>query len=147
MMLLGAPAERPELLKEFEREIAGCRVELITEELEGFLSSVGRASLLVGMDSFSVHAAYGLGVPVIELHGSSDLAVMNPPDGIELSAGHLCDVFPCHYKYPCRNSEGAYRCVRGIETTSVVAAVQKIAHDALTSSESTNSRVTESQTA
>jgi len=99
------------------------------------------------MDSFSVHAAYGLGIPAVVLHGSSDLAVINPPDGVELSAGHLCDVFPCHYTYPCRNSEGAYRCVRGIETNSVTTAVQQIIHQMDRSRVSADSRMTQSQTA
>lgn len=147
IMLLGSPEERPELLHNFAQEIADCQAEVITENIDGFLSSLSRTDLLVGMDSFSVHAAYGLGVPVVVLHGSSDLAVINPPDGVELSASHLCDVFPCHYTYPCRDSEGAYRCVRGIEMNSVTTAVQQIIGQMERPCVSADSRIAESQTA
>ena len=123
MTLLGSPAERGDLFAAFDQEIRDGAVEVRTSDLAGMLEAVGEADLLVGMDSFSVHVAYAAGVPVVILHGSSDPGVINPPGGIELSAGNLCDVFPCHYKYPCKNSEGEYRCVRGIKTGEVVNAV------------------------
>ena len=129
VILLGAPSERNYLLGEFEREIADCRIEVKTTDLSGLLASVSSADLLVGMDSFSVHVAHAAGVPVVVLHGSSELGVMNPPGSIELSAASLCDVFPCHYKYPCKDTEGAYRCVRGIETSAVISAVGALVRD------------------
>ncbi len=123
---LGAPSERDGLLTIFCEEIADCRIEVSTEEMPGLLLSLSEADVLIGMDSFSVHAAYALGVPVVVLNGSADPSIMTPPGGMVISAGHLCKQFPCYYGYPCRRTESEYICVRGIEVSMVMTALEAI---------------------
>lgn len=122
-LLLGSPEEREYLLTEFGTEIRDLGIDVITSEVRRLASCLAESDLLVGMDSFSAHVAHSVGVPAVVMHGSSEVEVMNPPGSIGLSAAHLCDDFPCYYKYPCKDTAGAYRCSRGIETSSVLDAV------------------------
>ena len=120
--VLGSPFERDGLLATFREEIASGELEVSTEDMPGLLSSLSKVDLLVGMDSFSVHAAHALNIPTIVLNGSSDPSIMTPPGGAAVSAGHLCKQFPCYYDYPCVGTEGEYVCVRGIEVEAVLKA-------------------------
>lgn len=124
VILLGSPAERDGLLKHFKDEIEEYGLNVITGSLPIALESLSQADVLVGMDSFSVHAAHALDVPTIVLHGPFNPAVMTPPDGTSLSAGHLCGQFPCHNKPSCIGTDKEYICVRGIEVDAVVKAVE-----------------------
>ncbi len=124
--VLGSPLERSGLLVAFGKEIADQGIEIVTEEVPGFVSCLASADVLIGMDSFSVHAAYALGVPVVVLNGSADPSILTPPGGAVTSAGHLCKHFPCYYKYPCQGTDGEYICVRGIEVSAVMNALDSL---------------------
>lgn len=124
VILLGSPAEHDGLLKNFKSEIEEYGLDVITGSLPIVLETLSRADVLVGMDSFSVHAAQAFGVPTIVLHGPFNPMVMTPPGGTPLSAGHLCGQFPCHNKPSCIGTDKEYICVRGIEVDAVVKAVE-----------------------
>jgi heptosyltransferase-3 len=124
--VLGARLERSALLAAFSKEVSDNRIELVTEDIPRFVLYLAAADVLIGMDSFSVHAAYALGVPVVLLNGSADPSIMTPPGGLVTSAGHLCAQFPCYYAYPCRRTESEYICVRGIELVAVMNALEAI---------------------
>jgi len=124
--ILGAPSERDGLLKAFSEEVADCGIEIFTEDMPGLLLCLSEADVLIGMDSFSVHAAYALGVPVVVLNGSADPSIMTPPGGFVTSAGHFCKKFPCYYEYPCKGTEKEYICVQGIEVREVMSAFEAI---------------------
>ncbi len=124
VVILGSPAERKEIFDMFYREIMSFSLSVITENLTAVLDSISRADVLVGMDSFSVHAAHALGIPVVVLHGPFEPSVMTPPGGIPLSSGSLCKVFPCRNRPSCRNTEHEYICVRGIIDNTVVDAIE-----------------------
>jgi lipopolysaccharide heptosyltransferase III len=126
MVLLGSPAERELLFNSFQKEIAEFCVNVVTENLPGFLDALGRADVLVGMDSFSAHAACALGIPVVMLHGPFDPKVMTPPGGVALSTGYLCKFFPCYNRVKCLGSEKEFVCVRGIEVDLVMQNIEGI---------------------
>ena len=124
IILLGSPSERSGLFDAFNDEIKNFSLDVVTESLPIVLDSLSKSDILVGMDSFSVHAAHALGIPVIVLHGPFDPAVMTPPGGIPLSSGNMCKVFPCYNKPSCRGTEYEYICIRGIEVNAVVNAIE-----------------------
>ncbi len=124
--ILGARFERAGLLSAFSKEATDRGVEVVTEEVPSFISCLAAADALIGMDSFSVHAAYALGVPVVVLNGSADPSILTPPGGAVTSAGHLCKHFPCYYSYPCIGAKDEYICVRGIEVSAVMEALDAV---------------------
>jgi heptosyltransferase-3 len=128
-VFVGSPEERAFLLEEFSQEIRDCGSGVWTSDVSGLATFVSSVDALVGMDSFSAHVAHSVGVPAIVLHGSTEVGIMDPPDSIGLSAGHLCKFFPCHYKYPCKGTEGEYCCSRGIETSEVVDALLSVLNE------------------
>jgi len=124
--MLGARGERDLLLARFGREISDHDIELVTEDVPRFVSCLAATDVLIGMDSFSVHAAYAVGVPIVVLNGSADPSILTPPGGMVTSAGHLCKQYPCYYKYPCQGTGSEYVCVRGIEVSAVLNALDGI---------------------
>ena len=124
-MLLGSPSDRSNLLDTFNDEIRMFSLNVVTESLPLVLESMSKADILVGMDSFSAHAAHAIGIPVIVLHGPYNPAVMTPPCGASLSSGHLCTFFPCFNKPSCLGTDFEYICVRGIDAGDVVNAVNE----------------------
>lgn len=123
VVILGSPSERHGIFRTFSEEIHAFSMDVVTESLPRVLESMSRAEVLVGMDSFSVHAGHALGIPVVVLHGPFDPSVMTPPGGIALSSGHSCKFFPCYNKTSCRGAEFEYICVRGIEVNMVIKAI------------------------
>ena len=121
---LGSPFERDGLLAAFREEISSGKLEVSTGDMPGLLSSLSKVDVLIGMDSFSVHAAHALNIPTVVLNGSADPSIMTPPGEAAVSAGHLCAHFPCYYDYPCVETEGEYVCVRGIEVEAVLKAFE-----------------------
>jgi len=128
LTLLGSPAEREELQNAFSEEIGSSALSLVAEPIPQFVDAVTNADILIGMDSFSVHAAYALGVPAVVLNGSADPRILTPPGSAAVSAGDLCNQYPCYYAFPCRKQESEYVCVRGIETKSVLKTVEELVH-------------------
>ena len=126
LRLYGSRSEDAGLRREYAAEIADCGVEIVTGDIAAFITSLSGAALLVGMDSFAVHAAHALGIPSVVLHGPYDPSVMTPPSGIALSAGAMCPAFPCYKGKACSNAAARYICVRGIEVTEVAIAVRAI---------------------
>ena len=100
-------------------------LNVVTECLPLVLESMAKADILVGMDSFSAHAAQAVGLPVVVLRRPYNPTVMTPPCGASLSSGHLCAAFPCFNKPSCLGTEFEYICVRGIDAGDVMNAVNR----------------------
>jgi len=126
LTLLGSVAERERLLDAFGEEVSSGNLRLITDEIPQFMASLTSSDVLIGMDSFSVHAAYALGIPAIVLNGSADMRILTPPGDPAVSAGHLCPHYPCYYAYSCRGGTAEYVCVRGIEATTIMEALDEV---------------------
>jgi heptosyltransferase-3 len=125
LLLFGSSDEEEILRREFHDEIEQHHLECKIGGIGDFLNSLLSADVLVGMDSFSVHAAHALGIPTVVLHGPFDPKVMTPPSSIPLSAGHYCEHFPCYNGQSCRNIHNQYVCVRAIDVADVLNAVEE----------------------
>lgn len=124
--LYGSRGEYERLCNEYSEETADCGVDIVGGNISEFISSLSSAALLIGMDSFAVHAAHALGIPTVVLHGPYDPSVMTPPSGVPISAGALCPVFPCYRGKACSNATSKYVCVRGIDVADVRGAVEAV---------------------
>jgi heptosyltransferase-3 len=130
LVLFGAPRECGRLQADFADEIKDMKIAVVAGDIAGFRANLSQVDLLIGMDSFSVHLAYALSLRTVVLYGPSDRRILAPPGSLGISAGHLCDDYPCNYKYPCRNQTREYICCRGIEVDAVIDAVEQLKRDA-----------------
>ncbi|HKR26883.1 MAG TPA: glycosyltransferase family 9 protein [Terriglobales bacterium] len=126
LVLFGSPSEASTLVNEFGREIEENSIEVVASGMDVFLDRMSSVDVLVGMDSFSVHAAHALGLRSIVLYGPFDPVVMTPPGSIALSAGVRCNWFPCYSKNSCRNLNDSFVCIRGIEVADVIRSVEAL---------------------
>jgi heptosyltransferase-3 len=105
------------------REVAGMPgVEICAEPLDKFFGRLSACKLLIGLDSFSVHAAYSLSVPVVMINGANDARIWLPPGSVAVEAERTCRFHPCYNKPRCA---GAYDCMADITVQQVLSAVEK----------------------
>ena len=130
LVLFGAPRECGRLRADFADEIQDLKMAVVAGDIARFRDNLSQVDLLIGMDSFSVHLAHALSLQTVVLNGSSDPRILAPPGSIGISAGHLCEDYPCNYKYPCKSQTHEYICCRGIEVDAVIDAVEQLKRDA-----------------
>lgn len=118
-----AANERETVRRELGPFLDKPNVRLIVGLLGEFFSRVAAVDLLIALDSFSVHAAYALGVPSVLLNGANDIAVWTPPNATALSYGEVCPWFPCFNKAPCARLPSPFACMSALTVAAVEAAV------------------------
>ena len=116
-ILFGAPADR-EALSVLSAE-AGIPAEVFTSTLLQFREKVAELSVLVGLDSFSVHLASSVGVPAVVLVGPNDPVVFAPPTGLLVTQPDVCPLHPCYGKPGCVGKGFEYACMRSIAVSDV----------------------------
>lgn len=121
--LFGAPWERPRLLG-MVRDLLPPEV-VITQSIEGFLHELGDVSLLVGGDSFAVHAAYSRRVKTVMIAGSNDFSIWRVPGGEVVWSDGGCARYPCYDRPVCTGSDAEYACIRSITADQVCAAIER----------------------
>ncbi len=119
--LFGAPSEKKQL-EEIKRKCFKNKDKLyiITENLEKFFFHLSKVRALIGVDSFSSHAAYALGIPNIVIFTSSDYRVFKTPISYVVSSNeNICSFYPCHNKPHCVSKDFEYSCIKSIEPEQV----------------------------
>lgn len=124
--LYGTASDRPMLYNLFGDFIEQGSVVLQLGDLESFFKSVQSLRLLIGLDSFAVHAAYALGVPSIMLNGSNDFRVWQPPGSEVVCSTGACNHQPCYNKPKCIGTSGQYACIKGISVNDVMDKIHKL---------------------
>jgi heptosyltransferase III len=125
VVVFGAPADRERLTASLGNALDD-RVELVTGSLENFFGRLARVRAFVGLDSFSIHAAYAVGVPSIMLNGASRAEIWCPPGTEFLDGGAGLACHPCFNKPVCTSSESPYQCVRVIPEAKVVRLLERL---------------------
>jgi heptosyltransferase-3 len=120
--LFCAPGERALVEGHLPPVRWGGMVEISASPVREFLNALAGVDLLIGLDSFSVHAAHALGVPSVMLSGATDTEGWAPPSATVLSKGNLCEHYPCFNKPKCKGTSGEFVCMREIEASEVLAA-------------------------
>lgn len=126
VVIVGELSRRDELEKEFIQWRDVQHVSIETPDIANFLKMLCEKSLLVGLDSFSIHAAHSLGVPVVMINGSNDPNIWGPPGVQVLGRGGGCKDYPCYNRPKCIGSEGEYACISTVSVSSVFEAVKNI---------------------
>ena len=126
VLIVGELSRRKELEIEFVQWRNEKHVSIETVDIAKFLKMLSDMSLLIGLDSFPIHAARAVGVPVVMINGSNDPAVWGPPGIQILGSGGGCKDYPCYNRPKCIGSDGEYVCVRAVPVTGVIAAVENI---------------------
>ncbi|MCS7187240.1 MAG: glycosyltransferase family 9 protein [Armatimonadota bacterium] len=119
-VLLGARSDLPLL----ERIARNCKVPLpviCDLSLKDAVAVIELSSVLIGPDSFPIHAALAVRTPTIALFGPNDPFRFRSEEGI-LVLEHDLPCRPCRRRPTCG---GAFTCMALITVDEVVAAVEK----------------------
>lgn len=104
----------------FEKELKNKTIKLKVSNLKDFFLNLSKLKLLIGLDSFSIHAAYAVGVQSIMLNGSNNYKIWQPENCSVISHDNLCDYYPCYNKPKCIGKKFEYICMRSIEEIDVL---------------------------
>jgi len=120
-VLLGGPSDRT--LLERIAKICSTPLPVICDLfLKDAVAVIELSSVLVGPDSFPIHAALAVGTPTVALFGPNDPLRFKSESGITVIEHDL----PCR---PCRRRPicgGAFTCMAMITVDEVFAAVEKM---------------------
>jgi len=117
--IFAAPEEGESVLAHYS-DVIDAQSELITGSLWEFFTILSHVRAVVCLDSFSIHAAYAIGVPSIMLNGGH-LAELVLPPGSELIDGGLgLACAPCMNRPTCGDSEEPYQCIRRVNPETVL---------------------------
>lgn len=122
--LFGAPWERPRLL-DLARDLVP-EEAVVTRSITGFLQELENVSVLVGGDSFAVHAAHSRGVQTVTISGPGNFAIWRVPDGEVVWSEGGCAQYPCYDQPVCVGSDKEYACIRSIPADQVCAAIERV---------------------
>jgi heptosyltransferase-3 len=119
-----AEAESPDFRMLFRGPLKHSNALLVAGSLVGFLEDLATCSLLVGHDSFSMHAAYAIGVPRILINGPNRPEVWAPPETYIAHGNETLSCFPCYGKPTCLTEERPFACIRYTQPSAVFQIVQ-----------------------
>ncbi len=120
-----APNQKTKMQDIFREVIDNKRVLLHASNLDEFFIKLSSVKLLIGLDSFSVHAAYALKVPVIVLNGANDYRLFRPPNANVIFKEDVCRYYPCYNKPKCLGSKDEYICINSIDVVDVLNAIKQ----------------------
>ncbi|WP_163329266.1 glycosyltransferase family 9 protein [Desulfurobacterium thermolithotrophum] len=121
-----SPQERYIISQIFEKELRIENVKVKSGNLEKFFLDLSQMKLLIGLDSFSVHAAYAVGTKSIMLNGANDYRIWAPPNSTVVFRGNVCPYYPCYNKPKCIGKDFEYICMKAIEVKDVLSAVEEV---------------------
>jgi heptosyltransferase III len=116
--VFGAPTDRP-YLEACLPSNADSGVEIVTGPLQSFFRSLESLRVLVGLDSFGVHAANAIGTPTIMINGANIPTVWTPPGTPVVSNTNPPACYPCMNRPTCTADENPYSCIREIPLAAV----------------------------
>ena len=118
-----APNEVDEIEKNFT--LVREKIEIVAKDLDYFFNTLKKVKLFIGLDSFSIHAAYMMNVPhLIMLNGANDSRVWAPPNTKVISGGYNCQYFPCYNKPKCMKKDFEYVCMNSISVEEVYSVIK-----------------------
>lgn len=94
--------------------------------LRDFLQAVAGMDLLVGVESFAIHAADAMGVTSMCLVGANPPALWKPPRGHAVFAASRCGAQPCCNRPVCLGTPYVYDCMRAISVDAVFRRVSEV---------------------
>lgn len=126
IVIFCSPNENKSMMEHFGHIVDNEKVMLRSDDLEEFFVALSKISILIGLDSFSVHASYALNIKCIMLNGGNDIRSWCPPNTTPLSRGDLCSAHPCFNRPKCSGEPMEYTCIRSIEVEDVLIALNDV---------------------
>lgn len=124
--IFGSNNENKLLTMVFGKYLDGESVFIKTTPLSEFFMNLSQCTLLIGLDSFSIHAANALGVKSIMISGPNDWEIWKPKNCSVISKGSaVCKFYPCFNKPVCLKTSDEYICMKSIEVDEVLSLVDK----------------------
>lgn len=118
VFLFCAPIEKDMLVKKLGNLTNHKNIKIVSSTIDNFFINLEKVDLLIGLDSFSIHAAYSKNVPNIMLCGANDYNLWKTPLTKVISKGNkVCEYWPCYNKPKCN---GNYTCMNKIIVNDVV---------------------------
>jgi heptosyltransferase-3 len=112
--------ELPEVQAHMQSVMSMPGVESVAGNMENFFLKLQEVAVLVGLDSFVMHAAFALNVPAVLVNGSSDPRAWGPPGVRVLSNEGNCPRHPCNGHPTCGDGVvPSFICIRGISPLRV----------------------------
>jgi heptosyltransferase-3 len=115
-----SPYEKEIALEHFGH-ILNQNKQLIIGSLETFFEKLSECKLLIGLDSFSIHAANMLNVPSIVILGTNDERIWTPLQNSKVIRGrHNCPHYPCYNIPKCKNTSYEFICMKSIQSSDIL---------------------------
>jgi lipopolysaccharide heptosyltransferase III len=121
-----SPHEISQLEGWFANVVNGDSILIRAGTLEDFFARLSLVKLLIGLDSFSVHAAHALGIPSIMLSGASDHRIWAPPSTAVVSGIHDCPFYPCYNRPSCLSTADQYICMKAIAPVALLSVARQL---------------------
>ena len=118
--VFGAPTDQDTANEWFGSLLTNGGISCIFGELSSFFAKLATVDILIGLDSFSIHAAHALNVPSIVLNGSNDFRVWASPTTSVVLANHGCPYCPCFNRPKCLRLKTIFECMRSIQVETVL---------------------------
>ena len=106
------------------------KIEIVAENIEVFLKRLEEVKLFIGLDSFSIHAAYYKNVPEkIMLNSANNAQIWAPPNTKVVEIGCECKYRPCYNRPKCKNTPFENSCINAIQVQDVIEAIESIGNE------------------
>jgi heptosyltransferase-3 len=97
------------------------KIDIVGESVEIFLQKLECVKIFIGLDSFSIHAAYYKDVPLkIMLNGANDANIWVPPNTKVVETKCECSYRPCYNSPKCKGTSFEYTCIKSIKVKDVL---------------------------
>jgi heptosyltransferase-3 len=119
ILIFCAPNEKIEVKAAFIA--VADKIEIVAEEIQVFLKKLEEVRVFIGLDSFSIHAAYYKNVPhKIMLNGANDAKIWAPPNTKIVEVKCKCNYRPCYNNPKCKGKSFEYACMKSIKVQDVL---------------------------
>jgi len=125
VVIFAAPSERTHV-EESLKPIMGSMVEISTGDLSNFFERLRNVRALVGLDSFSTHAAQAVGTPAVFITGPTPAELFSPPDAAVIAGGPGLPCYPCYNKPTCVGRASQYACMARATVQQVLIELEKL---------------------
>lgn len=120
-----SPSEKQYAENEF-KNLLNNKVLIKSDDLANFLINLSHTKLLIGLDSFAVHAAYAVGTNSIMINGANNYKIWRPPNSVVISNGKYCPYYPCYNNPKCIGENYEYICMKSVSIEIIINTIKKI---------------------
>lgn len=129
LVIFAAPNDRARLNEVIEALRAAHNVEFKFLGIRDFISALNLLSVLIGTDSFAVHAATAIGLNTVFINSANDWRIWKPPQAkLIIGRGEQCRWYPCFNHPRCIGQDGEFACILSVDIEDVVNEVINMCH-------------------